>query len=114
MWILVIALVVGGKLKRLKFKGGSMQTENVYNARIEELETALENLLECFERGTGRPWIEVEVDVDGSLSDEGDLVKDLSCYITVGQVNQHTADAVEFAEKVLWAEGRTFDAEDEV
>ena len=78
-----------------------MNTENVYNARIEELETALENLLECFERGSGRPWIEVEVDTGEEIM------------IAVGQVNQHTADAVEFAEKVLWDEGRIFEAEDE-
>ena len=73
-----------------------------YN-RIEELENALEALLECFDRSfEGRPWIEVEVDVEGRLSEEGDRVEDLSSYITEGQVNQTTADAIAIAEEVLY------------
>jgi uncharacterized protein YfaP (DUF2135 family) len=77
--------------------------------RIEELENALERLLECFDTnmsqyadgdgGTyGRPWIEVEIDNSIDLcSGSGD-----KSTITEGQVNQTTADAIEFASEVLY------------
>jgi hypothetical protein len=70
-----------------------------YN-RIEELENALEALLECFDRSfEGRPWIEVEVDVNTEQSH-----KYTNLVITEGQVNQTTADAIAIAEEVLYQE----------
>ena len=65
--------------------------------RIEELENALEALLECFDHSyEGRPWIEVEVEyVDLSANET---------VITEGQVNQTTADAIALAEEVLYKE----------
>jgi len=68
-----------------------------YN-RIEELENALEALLECFDRSfEGRPWIEVEVEQEsGDFSDRGSIL------VTEGQVNQITADAIAIAEEVLY------------
>lgn len=66
-------------------------------SRIEELENALEGLLECFDRSfEGRPWIEVEVAQE--LGEEGEDVYS----IAEGQVNQTTADAIVLAEEVLY------------
>ena len=69
-------------------------------SRTEELENALEALLECFDRSfEGRPWIEVEVESDiNMLGDHGNII------ITEGQVNQTTADAIAIAEEVLYHE----------
>jgi hypothetical protein len=67
--------------------------------RIEELENALEGLLECFDRSfEGRPWIEVEVEgcEHGSNGDAPYTI------IEEGQVNQITADAIAIAEEVLY------------
>lgn len=83
-------------------------TENQQYARIEELENALEQLVECFDTsGEGRAWIEVEVEAS-----------DVTCagaafVIAEGQVNQTTQDAIEHATKVLYDEPLTYDAEDE-
>ena len=69
-----------------------------YN-RIEELENALEALLECFDRSfEGRPWIEVEVE-DSALVDTD---SPSATVIREGQVNQTTADAIAIAEEVLY------------
>ena len=69
-----------------------------YN-RIEELENALETLLECFDRSfEGRPWIEVEVE-DSALVDTD---SPSATVIREGQVNQTTADAIAIAEEVLY------------
>lgn len=80
-----------------------------YN-RIEELENALEALLECFDRSfEGRPWIEVEVEdsalVDGPYEN--------ATVIREGQVNQTTADAIALAEEVLYQEDMAGGYEDE-
>jgi len=83
-------------------------SNEVYLNRIEELENALERLLECFDTsisqfadGDGgtrnRPWIEVEVE-------ESDISEPIGTVIVEGQVNQTTADAVEFALEVLYQE----------
>lgn len=69
-------------------------------SRIEELENALEALLECFDRsGEGRPWIEVEV--EGSL-DKAKEFENGVLVVLEGQVNQTTADAIAIAEEVLY------------
>jgi hypothetical protein len=71
-------------------------------SRVEELENALEVLLECFDRSFGgRPWIEVEI--EGSL-DKTKEFEDEGLVITEGQVNQTTADAIAIAEEVLYTE----------
>lgn len=71
-----------------------------YN-RVEELENALEALLECFDRSfEGRPWIEVEVE-DSALVDGN---YDTCTVIREGQVNQTTADAIAIAEEVLYTD----------
>ena len=68
--------------------------------RVEELENALEALLECFDRSfEGRPWIEVEVD-NVDISKEPS--ESNTIYITEGQVNQTTADAIALAEGCLY------------
>jgi hypothetical protein len=68
-------------------------------SRIEELENALEALLECFDCSfEGRPWIEVEV----QATEDDDLVDKEGLVITEGQVNQTTADAIALAEEVLY------------
>ncbi len=68
-------------------------------SRIEELENALEGLLECFDRSfEGRPWIEVEVENDTGIPNGTGVV------IAEGQVNQITADAIALAEEVLYTE----------
>jgi len=76
-------------------------TNEVYLNRIEELENALERLLDCFDTSfEGRPFVEVEVE-DSALVD-GDYEN--PTVIREGQVNQTTADAVEFANEVLYQE----------
>ena len=66
-------------------------------SRTEELENALEALLECFDRSSaGRPWIEVEIATEFNSED--------SVVIADGQVNQTTADAIMIAEEVLYHE----------
>ena len=66
-------------------------------SRVEELENALEGLLECFDRSfEGRPWIEVEVE---EIDPEDGIT---SLAITEGQVNQTTSDAIAIAEEVLY------------
>ena len=78
-------------------------------SRTEELENALEALLECFDRsfnsyadgdggGRSRPWIEVEVESSSESAGDGCLV------VIDGQVNQTTADAIVIAEEVLYHE----------
>jgi len=80
-----------------------------YN-RIEELENALEALLECFDRSfEGRPWIEVEVE-DSALVDTD---SPSATVIREGQVNQTTADAIAIAEEVLYQEDMAGGYEDE-
>ena len=68
-------------------------------SRIEQLENALEALLECFDRSfEGRPWIEVEVE-GCEHGSNGDIPYTI---IEEGQVNQTTADAIAIAEEALY------------
>lgn len=94
-------------------------TENQQYARIEELENALEQLVDCFDTsisqfadGDGgerrRAWIEVEVDMPQDNPQHTTAIE-----IVEGQVNQTTQDAIEHATKVLYDEPLQYDAEDE-
>lgn len=81
--------------------------------RIEELEIALERLLECFDTTVSgqRPWIEVEVDVTGlDIPPDGN-----GLFFTEGQVTESTADAIELAELALYQDDMELDrlSEDE-
>lgn len=73
-------------------------------SREEELENAIEALLECFDRsGQGRAWIEVEVDMSNDAYSYGNSDSN-GIVIADGQVNQITADAIAIAEEVLYHE----------
>lgn len=65
--------------------------------RIELLETALENLLDCFDGNI------IEVEIDGA---DGTVIVD-------GFVTGYVAEALDFAAHVLADEGVEYDAEDE-
>jgi hypothetical protein len=84
-------------------------------SRIEELENALEALLECFDRpsvhqlGDDRPWIEVEVEMPQDNPEHSTTIE-----IVEGQVNQTTADAIAMAEEVLYQDQMSGGEYDEV
>lgn len=66
--------------------------------RIEELEIALERLLECFDTSVAgqRPWIEVEVENDSGVPNGTGMV------FIEAQVTEPTAEAIELAELTLY------------
>lgn len=77
--------------------------------RIEELEIALERLLECFDTTVSgqRPWIEVEVEIGTPNEEIGATI------FTEGQVSESTADAIELAELALYQDDMELDGPSE-